>query len=116
SEDLSCAAKEVRLVSRSSPGVPGDDDSTTVAFLGRGSAPTSQGCLGGTRYVAFASAAGNLTANPHLPGSTHVYVHDAATGATTLVTKTFDGGAFEPDFSLVQYRAGDTASVSEDGR
>lgn len=116
SEDVDCeSGPPVQLVSRSSAGVPGDGDSTTVPYLGS-AAPAGHGSAGSGRWVAFASAASNLTADPHLPGSTHVYRHDALDGTTTLVTKTFDGGAFESDLNLVGFRAGDTPSISDDGR
>lgn len=120
SEDLKCAGPSLVLCSRSSkgsPSVPGDEDSTTVAQLGvQAVTPSGQAAFAANRWVVFASASGNLTTDPHVPGHTHVYLHDAVEERTVRISRSYDGGPFESDLDLVGNRVADTATISDDGR
>ena len=61
-------------------GRPGDDNTDPLASIS-----------GDGRFLAFASAAGNLVANDGNPGS-DVFLRDRQTGKTVLVSVAADGG------------------------
>ena len=83
-----------RLVSRSSAGIPADDNSSdAIAISASG------------RFVAFSSSAENL---PGGAGTEDVFLRDLQTGTTQLVSKTSTGGVLDGDSS--------NPSVSPGGR
>ena len=117
SENVACEPGfALDLVSKSAAGVAGDADSDLLARTGAFPASGAP-CVGaGGRFVAYASKASNLTADGHDPDDVHVYLSDLQSGTTVRLSKTFDGGDFEPDFHEFAQVAGTTASVSDDGR
>lgn len=117
SENVACEPGfTLDLVSKSAAGVAGDADSDLLARTGAFPA-SGVPCVGaGGRFVAYASKAGNLTADAHDPDDVHVYLSDLQSGTTQRLSTTFDGGDYEPDFHEFAQVAGTTASVSDDGR
>ena len=83
-------------VSVSSSGAEGDHNSSEPAISADG------------RYVAFSSAATNLTDDEISNYRSHVYLHDRQTGKTTLVSRSAEGGPADVDSGL--------PSLSPDGR
>lgn len=87
------AAGTTRRISVSSTGRQANDQSQRPDLSGSG------------RYVAFDSSATNLVTGDDTNGTLDVFVHDRATGTTTLVSEsaeggsTGDGGSFEPAIS-----------------
>jgi hypothetical protein len=70
--------QQTRLISKSSAGTQGNQDSRGVSISGTG------------RYVAFSSGASNLvTGNTN--GLTNIYIHDTKTGITEIVSKDSSG-------------------------
>ena len=83
---------QIRRVSVSAAGEQSNSSSFSPDISGDG------------RYVVFASQADNLAATPVSPGRTHVYVHDAFDGTTSLVSFSLggaeaNGSSFAPEIS-----------------
>lgn len=109
--DVECAGQSIEVVSVSSAGIAGDDESGANLRALSGTRPSISG---DGRYVVFESLAGNLTSDAHETGTVHVYVRDTESGTTTRVTRAASGD-FTPEATL-NGLVGITPSISEDGR
>ncbi|SDY85443.1 cell wall-binding repeat-containing protein [Herbiconiux ginsengi] len=110
------APGETQLISASPTGTPGDDQSSQTSVSADG------------RFVAFTSAARNLTNLPVPPSKSQVYVRDVTSGQTVLVSVDAagkaggDGHSYDPSISddgryvaFTSYATDLDASVAFDG-